>query len=397
MNVTSTVRLSGPLLPYAEGFRVELARLGYTPLSAANQLRLVAHLSRWLQASDRRVEDLVSQVVDEFLKTRRAAGYTCWLSRRGLAPLLGYLRSIGAVPPEELVVRPALVEQYSSYLRSERALVETTIRHYVETAVLFLDALSERHLEPAGITTAVVSDFVLSKCRQRSVGYSKNLVTNLRSFLRFLYLAGHLKASLAEAVPAVAGWRIATLPRPPEKAVVGALLGSCDRRRGIGRRDYAILCLLIRLGLRSGEVAHLELGDIDWHQGEILVRGKGSRHDRLPLPVDVGEAVVAYLRRGRGPSEYRHVFLRARAPKGPLDPTAVTAIVREACLRCGIEPFGAHQLRHAAASQLLAKGVLLEEIAQVLRHRSLMSTAIYAKVDHRSLRALAQPWPGKAS
>lgn len=400
MKQPSKVRLSGPLVPFADGFGAALSDLGYTPLSAANQLRVMAHLSRWLEASGLGPGQLTPERAGEFLAARRAAGYTCWRSLKGLSPLLGYLRSAGAVPVPVPVLDAAsdgpgrLAEEYGSYLRTERGLAESTIGRYQETARRFLAVLAGRGLDLAGVTTALVIEFVRGECAGQSVGVAKNLVTDLRAFLRFLHAAGDVPVSLAPAVPSVAGWRIATLPRPPEPAVLAALLASCDQGRPAGLRDHAILSLLIRLGLRAGEVAALQLGDLDWRAGEILVRGKGTRLDRLPLPVDVGEAVAGYLRRGRLPGPCREVFLRVRAPQGPLGRGGVTAVVRQACRRCGIEPFGAHRLRHGMASELLARGVPLEEIAQVLRHRSISSTAIYAKVDHRSLRPLAQPWPG---
>jgi len=401
MKQPSKVRLSGPLVPFADGFGAALADLGYTPLSAANQLRVMAHLSRWLEVSQLSPRQLTPERAGEFLAARRAAGYTCWRSLKGLTPLLGYLRSVGVVPV--WVCEPAcdgagrLVEEYGSYLRTERGLAESTIGRYEEVARRFLAVLAGRGVDTAGVSTALVTGFVREECAGQSVGMAKNLVTGLRAFLRFMHAAGHVPVSLVPAVPSVAGWRIATLPRPPGPAVLAALLASCDRRRAAGLRDHAILTLLIRLGLRAGEVAALELGDLDWPRGEVLVRGKGTRLDRLPLPVDVGEAVAGYLHQGRRPSPRREVFLRMRAPRGPLSRGGVSEVVRQACRRCGIEPFGAHRLRHGTASELLARGVPLEEIAQVLRHRSISSTAIYAKIDHRSLRALARPWPGTAS
>jgi integrase len=177
---------------------------------------------------------------------------------------------------------------------------------------------------------------------------------------------------------------------------VSGLLAGCDRRRTVGRRDYAILLLLVRLGLRAGEVAAMQLEDLDWRAGEILVRGKGDRQDRLPLPVDVGQALVSYLQR-RGPSEFRAVFLRMHAPAGALTRIGVCGVVHDACVRAGVPPVGAHQLRHTAATAMLREGASLSEIAQVLRHREIKTTAQYAKVDRARLRPLAMPWPGGAS
>jgi len=197
-------------------------------------------------------------------------------------------------------------------------------------------------------------------------------------------------------VPGVADLRDRSLPRGVEPWVVARLLAGCDRRRTVGRRDYAILLLLVRLGLRAGEVAAIQLDDLDWRAGEILVRGKRDRQDRLPLPVDVGQALVSYLQR-RGSSEFRAVFLRMHAPAGALTRIGVCGVVHDACVRAGVPPVGAHQLRHTAATAMLREGASLSEIAQVLRHREIKTTAQYAKVDRARLRPLAMPWPGGAS
>ena len=203
-----------------------------------------------------------------------------------------------------------------------------------------------------------------------------------------------LPESLSAAVPSVAGWRLAGLPRGLEPGQARRLLSSCDRRSTLGRRDFAILTLLLRLGLRRGEAARLALGDVDWRAGEIVVHGKGGRLDRLPLPGDVGEAIVAYLQRGRPSTGHRELFLRALAPIGPLAGGGVSWIVRRACRRAGTEEVGAHRLRHTAACEMVAAGVPLPEIGEVLRHRSLASTALYARVDLDALRSVAVPWPG---
>jgi integrase/recombinase XerD len=205
-------------------------------------------------------------------------------------------------------------------------------------------------------------------------------------------LGGVIETPLVWAVPSVADLRDRTLPRGLEPAAVKRLLASCDRRRTVGRRDRAILLLLSRLGLRAGEVAAITLDDIDWRAGLLLVRGKGSRHDVLPLPVDVGEAIVAYLRR-RPRCESRALFVAVNAPRTALAQGTVRWIVRAACDRAGLPRVGAHRLRHTAATEMLRHGASLAEIGQVLRHREQKTTAIYAKVDRRSLRALARPWP----
>jgi integrase len=231
----------------------------------------------------------------------------------------------------------------------------------------------------------------------RSVESSKTLVCGLRSLLRFLFAKGYTGRSLAEAVPTVARRR-QRLPRGLDAQTVGALLASCDRRTAVGRRDYAILLLLVRLGLRSCEVAALTLEDLDWRAGELRVwTGKGRRVDRLPLPDDVGRALAAYLRHGRPRDQSRAVFLRVRAPRAGLSPNGIKQVVRHACGRAGVPECGAHRLRHTAASELLRAGAPLEEIAQVLRHRDVTTTTIYASVDRAALVTIAKPWPGSQS
>jgi integrase/recombinase XerD len=198
---------------------------------------------------------------------------------------------------------------------------------------------------------------------------------------------------LAQAVPRAAGWRLSSLPRPLETEHVAGLLLSCDQGTVVGRRDLAILLLLARLGLRAGEVGRLSLDDIDWRAGEVTIHGKGSTSERLPLPHEVGEQLVSYLQQGRPPVDFREVFVSMKAPLRPLSPLAVTHVVATACKRAGIEPVHAHRLRHTLASDLLRARTPLAQIAPVLRHASVATTAIYAKIDREALRALARPWP----
>ncbi|MDQ6775813.1 MAG: tyrosine-type recombinase/integrase [Actinomycetota bacterium] len=198
---------------------------------------------------------------------------------------------------------------------------------------------------------------------------------------------------MAQAVPRAAGWRLSSLPQPLEAEDVARLLSSCALTTVVGRRDLAILVLLARLGLRAGEVARLSLDDIDWQAGEVTVHGKGSTSERLPLPHEVGERLVGYLRQGRPPVEFREVFVSMHAPLRPLSPIAVTQVVAAACKRAGVEPVHAHRLRHTLASELLRAGTPLAQIAPILRHASVATTAIYAKIDRDALSVLARPWP----
>jgi site-specific recombinase XerD len=313
---------------------------------------------------------------------------------------LEYLRERGVMltPPATVARGPLeeLLADYGRYLRVERRLAEHTVRDaYLPAARLFVagrEGLDGLGLER--LSAADVSMFLVAECSKRSVTGARDLASALRSFLRYLHLAGLIEAPLVWAVPSVADLRDRTLPRGLDPAAVRKLLASCDRRRTIGRRDYAILLLLSRLGLRRGEVAAIQLEDVDWRAGLLLVRGKGSRQDVLPLPVDVGEALVSYLRR-RPRCESRALFLRMTAPLQGLAPHTVGWIVREACTRAGLARVGAHRLRHTAATEMLRQGASLAEIGQVLRHREQKTTAIYAKVDRRALRALARPWPSQ--
>jgi site-specific recombinase XerD len=399
----SRVRICGPLEPYAHGFAAELSRQGYTPVSSAFQLQLMAHLSRWLAKEGLECGGLTPAVVEAFLTGRRAIGYTNYCSPKALSPLLKYLRGLDVLPPPSPDVpqtpAEALLEGYWHYLTVERGLATSTIRGYVDMVRPFLvgratiDGLGLKHLTPGDVTA-----FVLAECPRRSRGSAKLIVTALRSLLGYLHVSGVLEKSLQAAVPSVAGWRLTGLPRALEIGQVRRLLRSCDRRTMVGRRDFAILTVLARLGLRAGEAAGLELDDIDWRAGEVVIRGKGNRQEGLPLPTDVGEAIAAYLRRGRPHSaQGRQVFLRVRAPHRRLSSSGVTQVVAAAGRRAGLGKLGAHRLRHTAATELLRAGAPLVEVGQVLRHRRLLTTAIYAKVDRESLRILARTWPEGAS
>lgn len=402
MGKPSRVRVSGPLGPYACGFRKELARQGYTSHSASNQLQLMAHASRWLANRELGVDELTPARVEEFLAARRVEGYTLWLSTKAMAPVLAYLRGLDVVPPPSPVgpATPAeeLLEHYQAYLVQERGLAAGTVCSYLHVARLFLSTRSpEGECGLEHLAAAEVTDFVLAECTTRKVGSAKYVVCGLRSLLRFLFVEGHVEGQLEAAVPKVAGWRLAGLPTVFGRPEVVRLLASCDRRSTFGRRDFAVLTLLIRLGVRAGEVAALELADIDWRSGEVTIRGKGRRQERLPLPVDVGDALVGWLRRGRPDCECAKVFTTVRAPHRGLTSGGVSAIVRAACTRAGLAEVNAHRLRHTAATEMLRAGAGLAEVGQVLRHASVLTTAIYAKVDRTRLRGLALPWPGSAS
>lgn len=397
MKRTSRVCVTGPLQAHAPGYRRELARQGFSPFSALRCMHLLAHVSRWLVWNGLEPAEFNQGRIQQFLVDRRADGYARSRSPRALIPLLAYLRGQG-VMPEPVQAVPAgpgqeLLQRFSGYLASERGLAEQTVAAYRTVAASFLSTLP-REDGFRCLIVAEVNAFLLAERARRSIGSVNNVVVALRALLRFLYLHGHIAVPLADVVPWVARWRDGSRSRALPAGQVVALLASCDRRTAAGRRDFAILTVLARLGLRAAEVASLTLDDLDWRAGEVLVAGKGNRHDRLPLPTDVGQAVAGYCRRGRPRCRCRVLFLHVRAPFTGLSSSAVSDVVRRASVRAGIAPVRAHRLRHSTASAMRRAGVPLFEISQVLRHRHVATTAVYAKDDLDALAGIAGLWPG---
>jgi site-specific recombinase XerD len=396
------VRVSGPLARYAPGFVAELVEVGYRPNAAAVQLRLLAHLSRWLEREGIDLVEVREPQLERF-RTEDLARVRSLRIAGGLVLLLAYLRGLGAVPAAD---EPALsnvellLGRYREYLLVERGVTAATARGYIDCVRPFVSsrARGDGEVDLAGLTPQDVLGFVLADCERRPRRSAKLMVTALRSLLRFLHVDGLIDRPLAQVVPSVAFWRLQGLPRGLDGDQVRALLESCDTDTVNGGRDLAILLLLVRLGMRRGEVARLRLEDIDWRVGELRVRGKGARIERLPLPADVGEALVTYLSDGRPAGvETREVFMRVRAPRAALTPPGITQVVVAAGRRAGLGDLGPHRLRHTAASELLRRGAPLSEIGQLLRHRTELTTTIYAKVDRDRLRELALPWPGGAA
>lgn len=391
---------SGPLGPFMDTLAGLLFERGYPRQTGRLQLRLLGELSQWLQRLGLSVEDLAEQRIGEFLAQA--------LLRRGYARrvkavlglLLDHLRDTGIlpVPPLEIEDTPLgrVEREFARHLIEERGLSQSTVDKYLPPIRSFLgehfgtDPLLLNELGPADVTRFLLRYF--SSRRARSC-----MVTALRSFFRFLLLNGDITIDLADAVPRVACWRLSEVPKslPPEQ--IEQLLKSCNRSHPAGQRDYALFLLLARLGLRAGEVVALRLEDLDWRAGELTIRGKGSRQDRLPMPHDVGEALAAYLLHGRPHCSTRRVFVRTRAPYRELaDTSCVCTIFARALKRAGLNPAfkGTHLLRHSLASEMLRRGASLGEIGEILRHRLPNTTEIYAKVDLEGLRTLAQPWPG---
>jgi len=383
--------VAGPLAGYEAAFRAYLSRSGCAQVSVRHLMRVMAGASRWLEERGVTAGGLTPPLATELEAGLAGAGPLLrFLREAGLVAASG--RAAGAGPAE------AVLAQFRGWLAGERGVSAATAGCYAKQARKFLEHLAgPLDAALAQLDAGQVTSFMAGYCRDRNPGSAKATVTAVRALLRFLHVTGQVPVPLAGAVPAVAGWRLASLPRGLDAAVVARLLASCDRGTVTGRRDFAVLTVLARLGLRGAEVAALELADVDWLGGAVAVRGKGSRIERLPLPADVGEAVAAYLAAGRPRCGARAVFCTVRAPYQQLSPAAIRAIMGRACRRAGLPRAGAHRLRHSLATEMLRAGASLPEVGQVLRHRSQLATSVYAKVDENALRVLARPWPGGAS
>jgi integrase len=393
------VRPSGPLAEWVHPFREELIGRGFTARTAQDNAYVLAHLSRWLQRESLDPAGFGAEEIAAFAAARRVGGYRRWRTVESLRLMLDYLRGRGALSAAQpRVVGPVdeVLGRYRLWLRCERRLGEQTVATRLLWARMFLSVqvvdgdLGLGRLDPDAVTS-----FVLQMSRRYSVGSMKGVTSGLRSLLRFLFAAGKLDRDLSSVVPSVAGWRLSALPVGADDDAVAALLACCDRGTAVGRRDLAVLLLMARLGLRAVEVARLCLEDVDWRGGELVVRGKGGRLDRMPLPRDVGAALADYLRHDRRRSRSRQVFVRTTGPATPMLRQSIVTVPRRVSQRAGVPIIGAHQLRHRAACRVLAGGGSLAEVAQLLRHNDLATTAIYAKVDMAALRAVVRPWPAE--
>jgi site-specific recombinase XerD len=395
----------GPIAAHLHAFAASHAALGYAKGSLQREIRLAAGFSQWLKKKDVALRGVDADHVARYLRDRRR--------RKGPGPgdfaalrhLLEFLRRQGVIDAEPIAV-PRLtstergVQAYVQYLRDARALASATITNYAPFIQRFLtDQFGEGPVRLARLTARDVVRFVQRQAPRLHLKRAKLLTSALRSFLQYARYRGAVTRDLAAAVPAVANWSMPAIPRAIGDEQVRQLLTSINRRTAMGRRDYAIVLLLARLGLRANEVSGLELEDINWKDGQVSVRGKRGLGTILPLPADVGAAIAAYLRHGRPASASRRVFLRTKAPiQGFLGQCAIGSIIRHRLHRAGIAAptTGAHQFRHALAKRMLRRGASLTEIGEILRHRSPQTTMIYAKVDLPALRTLALPWPGGA-
>jgi integrase/recombinase XerD len=393
----------GPLGPYMDSFAAEMQQQDYAVATTEAPIRLVADFSRWLAKHRLAPQEITTKLFQRYLRSRARRRRRKSDDLAALKRLLNLLLRQGVIPESpQPSVTPAdqLCNEFGSYLRQERALATITVSHYLSIVAEFL--AKRFGAGPVDLSALGSSDIIEFVRRHAAAIKSKRvqlLTTALGSFLRFSRYRGDLCTDLAACVPSVANWSQSTVPRalPPDQTQL--VLASCNRNTYVGRRDYAILLLLARLGLRASEVVTLHLEDLDWQNGWIRVHGKGDRFSQLPLPVDVGEAIADYLRNARPKAASRRVFLRSKAPITSFEgPQAIASVVRHALSRAGIHSprNGAHQFRHGLATHMLLQGASLAEIAELLRHRSPQTTTIYAKVDLSALRTLALPWPGSA-
>ena len=406
-NPASRQRLrAGPLAEDIDAFADHLAAEGYACSTAQRKLWFVASLSRWLTGKQLAVEALDDQRVETFL-CERGPHRGPPSNKANARQVLSWLRGSGRIPPARR--SPAddtpierVARTYERFLLHERGLKPTTAESYVSTVRAFLaDRFRTGEIALEDLSARDANQFILREVQRLSRSSARVVGTILRSFLRHLYQCGAISTDLAATIPSVVNWRQAGLPKSIPLEEVEAILAGCDRGTVAGRRDYAILLLQARLGLRGGEVTALTLDDFDWPAGIVTVPGKGDRREPLPLPWDVGEAVTDYLRNGRPLGcPTRRVFIHLNAPhRGFRSTQAIGNIVRRALARAQLDPprKGAHLLRHSLATGMLRNGATLEDIGQILRHHHPDTTQIYAQVDFEALRSVAATWPGGAA
>lgn len=394
--------LEGPLAAHIAAFAKSLNEQGYCLYWQKRQVRIAADFSRWLKHRGVAVHSICAEHPMQYLRYRARYARIYDGDHTAATHVIAFLRRVGVIPAEKisderLTAVERCIQAYEQYLREARALSSATIVNYAPFIRDFLkDRFGDGRVTFSRLCADDVVKFVQRQVPRLHLKRAKLMTTALRSFLRYLRYRGDVTLDLAAAVPVVANWSMTSIPRGIATDQVHQLLVSIDRSTAMGRRDYAILLLLARLGLRSGEVTSLELDDIDWNVGQLSVHGKSGQRSKLPLSAEIGKAIAAYLRHGRPHSTSRRVFLRAKAPICGLRGGGVGSIVRHSLQRAGIKAptTGAHQFRHGLATEMLRQGGSLGEIGTLLGHRNPQSTMIYTKVDINALRTLAMPWPG---
>lgn len=389
------VSLSGPLHLHVEGLRVALVERGYAPSSMLVSERVLRRLSRWLHQQNLEPSAVTAEVIARFVRTGRVDRSTPGGAVPGLSMVVAFLRAEGVVPAPPLTPIEVVLVDFGVYLRVQRRLAPLTVVTRADAVRRFLLCREARGgLDLPGLTVRDVHEFVVVEATRLRRGSISPVLDAMRSFLRYLFATGVTARDLSATLPPVGAMRPPSMPRAVDSATLTAMLDSCDRRSPVGLRDFAILTVMVRLGLRANEIAAMRLDDVDWRAGEFVVHSKGGSTDRMPLPPDVGQALATYLRRGRPATTSRSVFLRACAPHGPLSRNGVVFVPRSASARAGLPVVGAHRLRHTAATQMLQAGASLREVGQVLRHDRDQTTARYAHVDPRVLTQLVRAWPG---
>jgi site-specific recombinase XerD len=389
----------GPLAAHLSAYAQQLFEQGYTVNSGQSQLRMLGHFNRWLQSKGLAAEQIDSSTIERYVRCRRKSGK---LQRGDAAALVRIWRMLWPgqawMPSSPPSACQMILRQFQHYLRQERGLAEATITCYTPVVRAFLaECFPTDNPDFHQLCASVIADFVQRQAERITTKHAKNVVSALRSFLRHLLHRGGIDTDLAACVPTIATWSLSTVPKFLPSEQIQYVLDCCDRDTAIGKRDYAILLLLARLGLRAGEVVALTLEDIDWEVGLITVRSKRKRTAQMPLPVEVGAAMADYLRKARPDCSSRRVFIRGKAPLvGFANSIAICSLVDRALQRAGVQSVyrGSHLFRHSLATHMLNQGASLCEIGDLLRHRRPDTTAIYAKVDLISLRSLALPWPG---
>jgi site-specific recombinase XerD len=393
---------SGPHGQLVELYAARLVKDGLARHGTWRCLNLVGDLLSWIAKSRSTLADLDEGTVERYLRRRARKQSIQPGDRAALKRLLSVLRGAGTIAPAALppiTPQDQIFAEFGDYLIRERGLaLKTTIRHLPVIRRFLREVCPAGASELGKISQEDVTRYIERHARDWSPASGKAMCWSLRAFLRYLHHRGLSRRALAGCVPSIRRWKLASLPTYLSAAQVQKVIDGCDRTMTLGRRDYAILMMLARLGLRANEVATLTLDDIDWRCGEILVRAKGRQRARMPMPPDVGAAAVAYLHDGRPASSCRRLFLRSLAPHvGFASGCAITMIAKTALERAGIRGYahqGAHIFRHSLATELLRSGASLSEIGQLLRHESPDTTRIYAKVDIEALRTLSLPWPG---
>ncbi len=381
------VEVDGPLVPFVGGLGAALVAEGYSGQQAGLLIGLMAEVSRWLGVGGLGAGDLTGEAIDAFFAARMPSGSRC-RTARSLRPVMAYLRSIGVAPaPAEVVVGRAGIEVellgcYRRWCIAQRGLTAMTTDQYSRRVVRFLALWRpDGEVVVADLDGAAILATISAAARVMPTASLRCMVTAVRCFLRFLHATGRCSTSLVAAVPALKMWPRTALASTLPAGDARRLVAGCDASTARGRRDGAVVLVLLRLGLRASEVGRLTLDDIDWRAGEVLIRGKGGRLDRLPLPVEVGEAIAAYLREGRPSSSERSLFLTATAPIRPMSSDAVGTLVYRACARAGVARVGPHALRRALATETLRAGAPMAEVAQLLRHADQATSSIYAAAD----------------